>query len=352
MPRSRPTLMISSLAALALIAGACGGERTGGASGAARTTASSASTPADDSSNPAEDPGDADSDSGTGESGSGTSAGDPGGDDGMTMIDGVGLELLGWSRPSLPEGAESLAHNFGTREFVALHVRACLDDDVDILPHLLEVWTIGDADGEALSGAHLQRARTTSPTFFAAPEPGECSEGWIHPSFEQGLEPATAMWLDAIDGFGGDRVWPLGEPYPVGPLPLFGDILQQGEAWEREDGTSWTINGVVVPGPDDPLYPDREVESDMVWVVVDAVFCRHAESGWSAGSFTLVADGWAAVHGRGHTVEHAIEPAGSDDCRRSPYAVAMPPGVSVTAVADGDHRPPWWSIDPPVEIAG
>lgn len=262
---------------------------------------------------------------------------------------GFEIELVGWSRAPYPDGADSVAIGFGGNDYVAVHIRACIDADADVMPHLLRVVTVGDDDGEPFNTGNFQTAPVVSPSGFEPPAPGDCSEGWIYPAFEPGLEPATAVWLDAAGAHGGHRSWPLGDPYPIGPLPLFGDVLAAGDAWEVGDDASWTVHGVTIAGADDPLAPPQDLEPGMAWAVIDAVYCAGSSPGTIHEGLGVVVDGWAG-RGTPRTVESAIEPTGDDGCERRPVAVAMPEGMSVTAVTGTDHTSPWWRIDPPVEV--
>ncbi len=264
---------------------------------------------------------------------------------------GLDIELVGWSPPPYPDDAESVAVGFGGSDYVAVHIRVCLGADADLAPHLVGLVTVGDTDGEPFNAGHFQGAPVASPSGFEAPAPGECSEGWVYPAFDAGLEPATAVWIDAEGTQGGNRSWPLGEPYPAGPLPLFGDVRAVGEAWDVADGASWTVHGVSIAGADDPLAPPRELDPGTAWVVIDAVYCAGSSPGTIHERLGVVIDGWAG-RGTPRTVEAAIEPADGDGCEHRPVAVAMPIGMSVTAVTGTDHTGPWWQIEPPVDITG
>lgn len=274
-------------------------------------------------------------------------------DDGSPIAAGEGdpsglrVELIGWSTAPYPDDAD-VAVGFGGLDYVALHVQACLDVAAQISPEHIRTITVGDAQGVPFNGGHWQGASVVSPARFDPPGPGECTEGWVYPAFEPGLEPVTAVWLDVTKAYGGDRWWPLGEPYPTGPLPVFGDVLELGDAWEVVDGASWAVHGVRVAGPDDPV-PPGDLDADMAWVVVDAVYCEGRSPGTIHEALGVVVDGWA-VRGRARTVEQAIEPTASDGCHHRPVAVRGPQGMSVTAVTGTDHGPPWWPIDPPVAI--
>ena len=262
---------------------------------------------------------------------------------------GFEIELVGWSIAPYPDGAKSVAVGFGGNDYVALHIRACLDDDADVMPHLLGVVTVGDADGEPFNTGNFQGAPVVSPAGFEPPAPGECAEGWVYPAFEHGVQPVTAVWLDTAGTYGGNQSWPLGEPYPAGPLPLFGDVRAVGDTWEVADDASWTVHGVTIARPDDPLAPPRDLEPGMAWVVVDATYCPGSSPGTVHESLGVVVDGWAG-RGTPRTVEEAIEPTSDDGCERRAVAVAMPAGMAITAVTGTDHTGPWWPIDPPVEV--
>lgn len=110
---------------------------------------------------------------------------------------GLDIELVGWSPPPYPDDAESVAVGFGGSDYVAVHIRVCLGADADLAPHLVGLVTVGDTDGEPFNAGHFQGAPVASPSGFEAPAPGECSEGWVYPAFDAGLEPATAVWIDA-----------------------------------------------------------------------------------------------------------------------------------------------------------